>query len=411
MKSVFLSTIVLLTLLTLLTSNFANALTQAGNEAKQEIFSGITRALNGDFEDAATVILKTHDNKTIIVYNQSEAPPTPPPVVCQNGTHVVNGTCVPDVPPQPTCGVGEFYNTTSQQCQPFPPQPPLCLPNQIFNQTTQQCQDLPPPTPLPSDRPTLAVNISKTLRVMTIGDIDLNSGLDAQLALAVKYHAQVLIVIGDYGYKDCQKVVDKIHQAGFDKNNAVIIQGNHDCSAITKAFNGWNTLYGNTNFPDGISSKFSVFAIDGNSAFDCSSTQFKAMQDKIRSSDAWYNIPAIHQPFVTVKSDHGPNGQFACWDALFRENGITDVLQAHNHNYQRIEVNGVTYYTFGTGTHDTGSSMYPISSNNWNGFDCQKCITGTNGITLLDFQIDDPHVRNMQGWFISNNDEVKDKFN
>jgi hypothetical protein len=54
--------------------------------------------------------------------------------------------------------------------------------------------------------------------------------------------------------------------------------------------------------------------------------------------------------------------------------------------------------------------MYPISSDNWNGFKCLKCITGTNGITLIDFQIDNPNVRNMQGWFLSNGDTVKDKF-
>jgi len=58
----------------------------------------------------------------------------------------------------------------------------------------------------------------------------------------------------------------------------------------------------------------------------------------------------------------------------------------------------------------TRSSMYPISSENWNGFKCLKCITGTNGITLMDFQIDNPNVRNMQGWFLSNGDMVKDKF-
>jgi hypothetical protein len=218
------------------------------------------------------------------------------------------------------------------------------------------------------------------------------------------------VVLGDYGYKSCPSVIDKLHQAGWSQDNAVIIEGNHDCSANTKTFNGWSQLYGNTNFPN-IDGKMSVFAIDGNQALDCSSTQFKAMKDKLDSSDAWYNIPAIHQPFVTVKTQHGVNGQFNCWDPLFRNNGVTHVLQAHNHNYQRINVNGISYDTFGTGTHDTGSSMYPITSNNWNGFDCQKCIDDTNGITLLDLQIDNPNVRNIQGWFISNSDKVMDKFN
>jgi len=373
--------VVLLTFLTLLTP--INALTQQGNQAKEEIFTDLSKI---PYEQYRNITAGLHNGSIITIYNQSEAPP------------VVNET----VPPTDNETQPPIDNETQ------PPEP-TCPPNQIYNTTTQQCQDLPPPIPLPTDKPATSVNISKTLRVMAIGDIDLNSGLDTQLSLAVKYHTQILIVIGDYGYKDCQKVIDKIHAAGFTNINAVTIQGNHDCREITKAFNGgW--LYGNTNFPN-IDGKLSVFAIDGNQAFDCSSTQFKEMKDKIEGSDAWYKLPAIHQPFVTVDTKHPPNGQFACWDTLFRANGITDVLQAHNHNYQRVEVNGVTYYTFGTGTHDMGSNMYPITSNDWKGFDCQKCIDDVNGITLLDFQIDDPHVRNMQGWFISNSDTVKDKFN
>jgi hypothetical protein len=380
--------VVLLTFLTVLTP--VNALTQQGNQAKEEIFTDLAKI---PFEQYKNLTAGLHNGSVITVYNQTEAPPVPP---------VVNDTEPP------------INNTGDNQTQPpvindtQPPQP-TCPPNQIFNTTTQQCQDIPPVPPIPSDKPALSVNISKTLRVVTIGDIDNNNGLVTQLNLAVKYHAQVLVVAGDYGYSSCPAVIDKIHAAGFDTNNAVIIEGNHDCSKDTKTFNGWSTTYGNTNFPDS-GDKLSVFAIDGNAAFDCSSAQYKAMKDKIESSDAWYNIPAIHQPYVTAKTHHGPNGQFTCWDPLFRANGINLVIQAHNHNYQRIDVNGIDYLTVGTGTHDTGSSMYPITSNNWNGFDCQKCIDDVNGITLLDLQIDNKNVRNVQGWFISNSDVVKDKW-
>ena len=59
------------------------------------------------------------------------------------------------------------------------------------------------------------------------------------------------------------------------------------------------------------------------------------------------------------------------------------VLQAHNHNYQRFNINGLMYGVFGTGTHDTGSGMYPLDSNSWEGNECLKCITGKNGITII----------------------------
>lgn len=357
------------------------ALTQADNEAKEEIIGSLSKEVNSQYSQYKLLIAQKHDNSTVIIYNQSQAPP--PPVV---------------IPP-PT------NNNT---------QPPSCPPNQVYNQTTKQCQDAPvippppPPPPIPTDKPTTTVNTSKFLRIVTVGDIDNNNGLTTQLDLAKKYHAQVFFGLGDYGYKSCQGVVDKIKAAGFTSANARIVQGNHDCDAVTKAFNGMSQLYGSATFASG---KLDVFMIDGNSAFTCSSTQFKEMKGKIESSDAWYNIVGIHQPFATVKSDHSANGQFACWDPVFRANGVNPILQAHNHNYQRFDVNGLDYMVVGTGTHDSGSSMYPIDSNSWNGFNCLKCFTGTNGITLIDLQIDNKNVRNMQGWFISNADQVKDKFN
>jgi hypothetical protein len=42
------------------------------------------------------------------------------------------------------------------------------------------------------------------------------------------------------------------------------------------------------------------------------------------------------------------------------------------------------YGVFGTGTHYTGSSMYPLNSNSWEGNECLKCITCKNGITIID---------------------------
>jgi predicted phosphodiesterase len=375
----------------LLTSNYASAapFTQKDNEAKEEIVTTLAKAVNNSWSQYKNVTAGLHNNSIITIYNQSEAPPPPPP----------------------KCPPNTIYNETSKQCEPIP-QPPTCPAGQHYNQTTQQCEDdvvIPPPPPPPSDKPVVDVNASKFLRVVALADIDNNNGLVTQLNLAKKYHTKILIIAGDYGYSSCPGLIDKIKAAGFSKDNAIIIQGNHDCGSNTKAFNGFSNLYGNTNFP-GIGGKLAVFAIDGNTGLSCTGTQFSFLKQKIQSSNAWYNIPVIHQPYVTVKGGHEPNGQFNCWDPLFRDSGVDLVLQGHNHNYQRINVNGIDYLVVGTGTHDTGSSMYPISSDNWNGFKCLKCITGTNGITLMDFQIDNPNVRNMQGWFLSNGDTVKDKF-
>lgn len=360
------------------------ALTQKDNEAKEEIDNGLSKIAPSNIK---TLTAQTFDNKSIVVYNQSQAPPSPPP----------------------TCPPNTVYNETSKTCVPIPPQPPKCPAGQIWNTTTQQCQDTqtppPPPPPPVNDKPNKTVNANDTFRMAAIADIDNNAGLITQLKLMNDYHVQFLIVMGDYGYNSCQGVIDKLKANGFTPANTVITQGNHDCDAITKAFNGWSQLYGHK-----VISDLEVFAIDANQKFDCSSAQYTALKDEIASSELKYKIAAVHQPFVTVKSTHGANGQFSCWDPLFRAEAVNPVLEGHNHNYQRFDVNGITYELVGTGTHDTGSSMYPLNSNSWNSFACQKCITGTNGFALMDLAIGDPNVKGIQGWFISNSDKVMDSF-
>ncbi len=63
-----------------------------------------------------------------------------------------------------------------------------------------------------------------------------------------------------------------------------------------------------------------------------------------------------------------------------------------------------------TGTHDTGSSMYPLKSDHWNGNTCIKCIRGENGNTIIDLQIDDKYSKHLDGWFINMDNKVLDHF-
>jgi len=68
------------------------------------------------------------------------------------------------------------------------------------------------------------------------------------------------------------------------------------------------------------------------------------------------------------------------------------------------------YGVFGTGTHDTGSSMYPLQSDNWQGNNCLKCITGKNGITIMDLDISNTNSKHFVGWFLGMEKEILDKF-
>ncbi len=256
--------------------------------------------------------------------------------------------------------------------------------------------------------PAADFNKSKTLRIAVVGDIDANEGLTAQLEIANHYNVQALIIPGDFEYSNGKEVLSNFESHGFTKDNTDIVVGNHDSGNEVQMWLDNNRTFGLLQF-DFSRDKLALFNIDANIKFDCSSPQFEILKSQIESSNAWYKFAVVHQPFATVKSDHPPNGQFDCYDPVFRAGGIDGVLQAHNHNYQRFKINGLMYGVFGTGTHDTGSSMYPLESDTWEGNDCIKCITGENGITIIDLHIGDKN-KHFVGWFIGMGNQVLDRF-
>jgi predicted phosphodiesterase len=257
--------------------------------------------------------------------------------------------------------------------------------------------------------PATNFNMSKTIRIAVVGDVDSNQGLTTELEIANHYNVQALILTGDFEYSNGNKVLSDLQSHGFTKANTDIVVGNHDSEQDVEAWLNEKVTFGQVNFAFA-TDRLALFNIDANSRFDCSSPQFEDLKSQIESSKALYKFVVIHQPFVTVKSEHPDNGQFSCYDPVFRAGGIDGVLQAHNHNYQRFNINGLMYGVFGTGTHDTGSSMYPLDSNTWEGNNCLKCITGKNGITIIDLHFDNKNPKHFVGWFIDMNREVLDAF-
>jgi predicted phosphodiesterase len=252
-------------------------------------------------------------------------------------------------------------------------------------------------------------NKSKTLRIGVVGDIDSNQGLTTQLEIANHYNVQALIIPGDFEYTNGNEVLSNLQSHGFTKENTDIVVGNHDSGKEVMTWLDNNRTFGQVKF-DFSANKLALFNIDANIKFDCTSTQFEILKSQIESSKAWFKFAVVHQPFVTVKSDHPPNGEFDCYDPIFRADRFDGILQAHNHNYQRFNIHGLMYGVFGTGTHDTGSSMYPLESDTWQGNDCLKCITGENGITIIDLNLNNMNSKHFVGWFLNLENQVLDRF-
>lgn len=276
----------------------------------------------------------------------------------------------------------------------------------VYSRNSTSCITPIPPTPIPPTPTAIpALNKTTTFRMAAFGDIDSNSGLTTQLDLMKKHQVQALTVDGDFSYTSSKVVLDNLVAHGFTKDNTNIAVGNHDNCGTVKAWMGKDICY----YTQYLTSKIAVTTIDANSQFDCSGIQFQTVKSDLEGN-AWYKLVNIHQPFATVKSDHAPNGFFDCYNTVFKANGVSAVLQGHNHNFQRFLIDNILYGVFGTGTHDIGSSMYPLNSKDFNGNQCLKCVTGTNGFVILDFKINDPQHRLINGYFVSNADKLVDQW-
>src|SRR5688572_13531496 len=111
----------------------------------------------------ALSISSTQQEEPTPIQNQTPpvVPPVPDPIVCGNGTHLNNGTCVADPVIPPDCGIGELYNTTSQVCEKPPvipqPQPVDNITRKVIAVGDFDCADL--LDPVKSRNPTLVLGL------------------------------------------------------------------------------------------------------------------------------------------------------------------------------------------------------------------------------------------------------------
>ncbi|MFN8110978.1 MAG: metallophosphoesterase [Thermoleophilia bacterium] len=96
-----------------------------------------------------------------------------------------------------------------------------------------------------------------------------------------------------------------------------------------------------------------VIVLDANQT--TSTAQRRFLATTLKRSTQPMRIVAFHQPAYTMGL-HAPNTDAQrLWVPLFRRYGVALVLSGHNHAYERMVVNGVTYITTGGG----GAPLYP----------------------------------------------------
>ncbi len=129
------------------------------------------------------------------------------------------------------------------------------------------------------------------------------------------------------------------------------------------------------------------------------SPQYSFIKSALENSNATYKIVISHAPFISQDCTycHKPlKGVFTLYHELFKNNDVKLVLSGHNHNYQRIDNEGITYITNGLG----GKSQYQLNSESEGNF------SKPYGITNLILQHG-----TINGQFISQDDNrSKDSF-
>lgn len=253
-----------------------------------------------------------------------------------------------------------------------------------------------------------SLNKTTTFRIGAVGDVDCNSLQTKEFHQFKKFKAQHVVIPGDYDYVNGNCVLKKLATDGYTPNNTELAVGNHDnCKDVMK-FTKEKKCWYHTK-AKAANGRVEFFVMDTEHPYSRGSVQYNDTKKWIEHSKAQYKIVVIHEPFITAKSDHGKNGKFGSYHRIFKANNVTLVLQAHNHNYQRFNIDNVNYYVVGTGTHDTSSQLYDINSKDDGlGHKLLKGYEDKNGVAVIDLNIANS-TKIVRSWFVDvKNDRVLD---
>ena len=216
-----------------------------------------------------------------------------------------------------------------------------------------------------------------TVRVGVIGDFGDGSQPAADVANLVKsWSPGAVITVGDNNYPDgAASTIDAhigqfYHQfiypytgsygAGAATNQFFPALGNHDWNtARAAAYFNYFTLPGNEHYYDYVLGSVHFFVVDsdGHEPDGITSTSIQANWLRGRlaaATEPWKLVYFHHSPYTSGVTD-GPTAELR-WP--FQQWGATAVLSGHEHNYERIVLNGFPYFVNGLGGCD--DCLYPF---------------------------------------------------
>ena len=211
-------------------------------------------------------------------------------------------------------------------------------------------------------------------RFAVIGDYGLAGTAEAQVAqLITGWDPDLVITTGDNNYPDGEaETIDAnigqyyqqyiypyqgAYGPGADRNRFFPSLGNHDWNTLNaQPYLDYFTLPGNERYYEYTWGPVHFFAISSDSrepdGVGLSSTQAKWLQERLAAATLPWKVVYFHQP--PYSSGYHGSVDWMRWP--FKEWGASLVLAGHDHTYERLEIDGLSYIVNGLG----GGPIYPF---------------------------------------------------
>jgi hypothetical protein len=230
----------------------------------------------------------------------------------------------------------------------------------------------PTATPVPEPTQTLtpeptATNVPPPMVFAAIGDYGSDDQAEEDVAnLILSWHPDFIITLGDNNYPNgaAQTIDNAIGQyfhsfiypyegrfgEGADSNRFFPCLGNHDVLTENgQPYYDYFSLPGNERYYDFVWGPLHFFALNNNDGepdgVGVSSTQAAWLQAGLAASSSPWDIVTMHYPPYS-SGLHGST-TWAQWP--YGEWGADVVISAHDHDYERLMVNGLPYFVNGLG--------------------------------------------------------------
>jgi 3',5'-cyclic AMP phosphodiesterase CpdA len=163
--------------------------------------------------------------------------------------------------------------------------------------------------------------------------------------------------IGQY-FSDLIYPYQGAYGSGAPRNKFYPVLGNHDWGTDSAAaYLAYFSLPGNERYYDVVLGDVHFFALDSDErepdGVSASSLQARWLEQRLAASKSAFKIVAMHHPPYSS----GPHGNTNYMQWPYAEWGADLVLAGHDHCYERLNIDGITYIVSGLG----GASLYSFA--------------------------------------------------